>query len=382
VILVGEVRDAETASVSLQAASTGHLVLTTLHTNDAFGVLPRLSDLEIDHTVLADALRGIVAQRLLRRVCTRCARTIAPDDALTEAQQALSVRYGVRPTLASVGCDQCSGTGFRGRMVAAEVIEVTGDVAQAVRTSAPLDTIRAVAKRAGTRSMLDIALELVARGDTTLDEVHRVLGDTDTVPHRGATASPGAASRPAAVEAPSDVPIIEVLPIPDDVGRGRPAAQRRASAEPTAPGVAPALSPSLTSRWTGLDVGVAKPSVLIADQDVDDLLAFEAHLSGRGWRVTTAVDGEEARRFLMGEAFSLAVLRLRLPRISGRDLLQRMSAQGRTAMPIVLITNLTLDPNAERTLGEGAADFIHKPVTPAELERRCLAVLLRRSGEG
>lgn len=130
-----------------------------------------------------------------------------------------------------------------------------------------------------------------------------------------------------------------------------------------------------------VEESAVRPSVLIADQDAADLLAYEAHFSRQGWLVSTAVDGEEARQLLAQHGYSLVVLRLRLPRISGRQLLESQRRLGRTTVPIVLMTNLTLDPDAERTLAEGAADYIHKPVSAEDLERRCQAVLARRSAD-
>lgn len=345
VILLGEVRDAETTEVALQAATTGHLVLTTLHTNDALGTLPRLLDLGASGAVLADALRGIVAQRLVRRLCAHCARDAAAEPEQRDAQRALQLRYGVTAPRVAVGCAECGETGYRGRTVVAEVIEVSGALATALRDGAELDALRAIARRDGMRGMIDVARDLVASGVTTLEEIHRVLGDADLEVRDAPVPDAAPVSRTHVIAPPVDVP-------------------------------APALPPLARKS------GVIHPSVLIADQDVEDLLAYEAHLASRGWRVTTAIDGEEARRYLTEQAFNLAVLRLRLPKISGRELLQRLRSHGRAAVPVVLLTNVTLDPGAERTIGEGAADFLHKPVSPHGLERRCLAVMTRRGVDG
>ncbi|MCH7808814.1 MAG: type II/IV secretion system protein [Planctomycetes bacterium] len=113
VILVGEIRDLQTAEVALQASLTGHLVLATLHTNDAVGAVARLHDLGLERAAISESLRGVVAQRLARRICTHCTR---PDRAeLPEQEARLAAQYGVEPIMQGTGCDRCGGTGYRGR---------------------------------------------------------------------------------------------------------------------------------------------------------------------------------------------------------------------------------------------------------------------------
>lgn len=174
VLLVGEIRDQETATVALQAALTGHLVLATLHTNDAATAVSRLLDLGLDPKNVAAALRGALAQRLIRRVCSECAQPIKELNA--EEERLVSV-YGVKPTVRAIGCDRCSGSGYRGRIAVVEVLTAGPRIEEAVGRSAPAIEIRREAVSAGMRGLIEVALEHVANGATTLQEVERVLGE-------------------------------------------------------------------------------------------------------------------------------------------------------------------------------------------------------------
>jgi general secretion pathway protein E len=152
VILLGEIRDLETAEIAVQAATTGHLVLTTLHTNSAVGVVARLRDLGLDSHSLSGSLRGIVAQRLARRVCAACAGN---------------------------GCEGCGGSGYFGRIPLLEVLTATPDFSHLVGRGALYHDLQTAAEADGMRPMRDVAVEAVAAGVTTREEVERVLGDIE-----------------------------------------------------------------------------------------------------------------------------------------------------------------------------------------------------------
>jgi type IV pilus assembly protein PilB len=175
VVFVGEIRDLETAAVAVQAAMTGHLVLATLHTNDALGVIPRLVDLGLDRASIAGALRGIVAQRLVRRICPECVLQI--DGNLTDAESRLAGIYGVNPPARAGGCKHCGMTGYRGRTPVNEVFLPTPQILEAVSKGATVQELQRAATAAGMRAMREVALEKVRLGTTTLQEVERVLGE-------------------------------------------------------------------------------------------------------------------------------------------------------------------------------------------------------------
>jgi type II secretory ATPase GspE/PulE/Tfp pilus assembly ATPase PilB-like protein len=181
VILVGEIRDLETAEIAVQAALTGHLVLATLHANDAAGAVTRLLDLGLDRSVVADALRGAVSQRLARRACAACAAPVA-DTPLSEEEAELAARYGLRPEVRSAGCPRCLGTGYRGRIAVLEVATIAEGVRRLIALAAPTVELQRAVVTGGMRPMREVALERVRGGITTLEEIDRVLGDAGEGP--------------------------------------------------------------------------------------------------------------------------------------------------------------------------------------------------------
>jgi len=190
VIFVGEIRDLETAEVAVQAALTGHLVLATLHANDAIGAIARFVDLGVDRTKIAGALRGAVAQRLLRRVCPQCA--VSASDGGTPDEQRLAARYKVLPTVRAIGCAQCGRTGYRGRIPILEVLTTSSALTSQIAAGAPAAELQRTALTAGLRLLREVALQRVIAGETTLEEVERVLGesgDTETATPKSEAAS-------------------------------------------------------------------------------------------------------------------------------------------------------------------------------------------------
>ena len=173
-IMVGEIRDRETAEIAVQSALTGHLVLTTVHANNVFDVFGRFSHMGIDPYAFVSALNGIWAQRLLRVNCTHCAAPYVPSDAelarlgLTRAEVAdFEFRQGT-------GCGDCRGTGYRGRRAIAEILILDDEIRDMVVEKQPIRAIKEAARKNGTRRLRDVALALVKRSETTLAEVKRV----------------------------------------------------------------------------------------------------------------------------------------------------------------------------------------------------------------
>lgn len=175
VVFIGEIRDAETAKIALQAAATGHLVLSTLHTNDAIGAVQRLIDLGLDRSALAPALRGVVGQRLIRRLCSACSgeQPEQRDAATTRLERA----FGVRQARRAVGCKECGETGYRGRIPLDEVLVNNSDFQDRMTQSASALELQRCAEKGGMRPIREVALGHVVIGETTLDEVERVLGE-------------------------------------------------------------------------------------------------------------------------------------------------------------------------------------------------------------
>jgi CheY-like chemotaxis protein len=174
VILVGEIRDKETAVTAAQAAMTGHLVLTTVHANDAVSAVARLADLGLQYSTIAQTLRGAAAQRLLRRVCPACAEPVRGQ--LTPDEQRLTERHGVEPVVRAVGCPECGFTGYRGRLPVNEVLVSGPRLNQAIEQRKGWATLSRVAVQGGMRTLHEVGLDWVKMGKTTLVEVERVLG--------------------------------------------------------------------------------------------------------------------------------------------------------------------------------------------------------------
>jgi general secretion pathway protein E len=173
VIMVGEIRDAETAEIAIQAALTGHLVFSTLHTNDAAGAISRLLDMGVEDYLLASSLLGVLAQRLVRSLCEKCKRPIeAGPELLAElGRHADGEPIGV---CESVGCAECASTGYRGRRGIYELLEIDEDVRKLVLARASADQIKALAVEHGMRTLRDDGWRKVREGKSTVAEVLRV----------------------------------------------------------------------------------------------------------------------------------------------------------------------------------------------------------------
>jgi general secretion pathway protein E len=172
-IMVGEIRDGETAQIAVQAALTGHLVLTTVHANNVFDVLGRFTHMGVDPYSLVSALNGIVAQRLIRMTCTHCAVEDIPSEELLLAS-GLSGVQGFH-FMAGRGCSQCRGTGFKGRKAIAELLLLDDELRELIVAREPVRRIKEKAYQMGTRVLREVGLDLVRAGETTLQELNRVV---------------------------------------------------------------------------------------------------------------------------------------------------------------------------------------------------------------
>lgn len=182
VILVGEVRDNDTLQICIQAALTGHLVLTAMHTDEAASALVRMVQIGAIPYLVSDATRLIVAQRLVRRLCPECSvpEELTPEiaDRVRHLAEAGGLRYDTLPKnyRREVGCPKCTRTGFRGRNAIVEVLEVSPEISDALQRRAPVNELRAIAIQQGMTTMIADGLAKAARGVTTIDEVVRVCG--------------------------------------------------------------------------------------------------------------------------------------------------------------------------------------------------------------
>ena len=176
VVMVGEIRDAETAEIAIRAALTGHLVLSSIHTNDAPSALTRLVDMDVAPYVTSSALVGVVAQRLARRLCKKCRKRvkICADVALAAGFAQEEIEVGLK-LYGPKGCDECTGTGYRGRVGLFELMEMDEELERLFLREAPSEQLRAAALGAGMISLRRDALDKVAAGLTSLEEINRVV---------------------------------------------------------------------------------------------------------------------------------------------------------------------------------------------------------------
>ena len=181
VIMVGEIRDPETARIAVQAALTGHLVISTVHTNSALAAVPRLLDLGVEDYLLADVLRGVAGQRLIRRLCSDCARPSTPAEAEAHERALpphLKAVTGLEPAgwREPVGCPRCGNSGYRGRVGLYEIAPASARILAGLRESADEETLTAIARDEGFLSFADDGCLKARRGETTLSEVYRIAG--------------------------------------------------------------------------------------------------------------------------------------------------------------------------------------------------------------
>ena len=173
-IMVGEIRDAETAQIAIQAALTGHLVLSSVHANNSFDVIGRFTHMDVDPYSFVSALTGVLAQRLVRINCSHCSEPLQIAPELLAASQIDASRVLGRVLRAGEGCGRCRGTGFKGRRAVGELLLLDDALREMIVSRAPLRQIKLAARANGTQFLRDAAVELFLEGQTTLDEVNRV----------------------------------------------------------------------------------------------------------------------------------------------------------------------------------------------------------------
>ena len=362
VILVGEIRDKETAQIAVQASLTGHLVLSTLHTNDAANAVTRLVDIGVEAYKIAAALRGVIAQRLMRKLCPTCKEVWmeAPPEKLKRW-----IPTGT-PLYRAAGCPDCAMTGYRGRFSIIEVLTMSAELERRIAAGEPAARIADAARRGGMKSLWDSGLAHVARGESTLDELMRV------------------------VDVPDEE---EVLPPPPPPPDAPVAGRRSGSAEALrftpAPGTVIAPPEPVSTHFDLLDEGAlprrsgaqGQPAckVLLVD-DEDSLRKVMKDLLERdGYQVTEARDGVQALDQVDRVGPDIIVLDLNLPGLDGYGVLSHLRSRPATAnIPVIVLTAKGDEDNEVRVFELGADDFLTKPFRARALSARLEAVLSRR----
>ncbi|MGB4061246.1 MAG: type II secretion system ATPase GspE [Burkholderiaceae bacterium] len=177
IIMIGEMRDGETAQIAVQSALTGHLVLSTLHTNTAAGAVVRLTDMGVERYLITSSVNGVLSQRLVRRLCKSCKTPYQPDEAVLRSSGLHRFWQPGAPIYRAVGCDQCRGSGYSGRTGVHELLVLDDALRRSILDGADAGTLHSQAQAAGMLSLYDDGLRKVAAGHTSLDEVLRVTED-------------------------------------------------------------------------------------------------------------------------------------------------------------------------------------------------------------
>jgi len=342
VVLVGEIRDKETAQIAVQASLTGHLVLSTLHTNDAANAVTRLVDIGVESYKIAASLRGVVAQRLMRRLCPTCKEVWmeAPPERLRRW-----VPTGT-PLYRAGGCPDCAMTGYRGRFSILEILTMTAELERLIAAGEAADRIAEAAQRGGMKSLWDSGLAHVVRGESTLEELTRVV------------------DIPAEPEAPARPP----APVPVTRERAAPVSTIFDLLEEQAP----------PARGSGAHGQPASKVLLVDDEDslrkvMRDLLERD------GYIVTEARDGVQALDQVDRVGPDIIVLDLNLPGLDGYGVLSHLRSRPATAnIPVIVLTAKGDEDNEVRVFELGADDFLTKPFRARALSARLEAVLGRR----
>ena len=356
VVLIGEIRDKETAQIALQASLTGHLVLSTLHTNDAPNAVTRLVDIGMEAYKIAPALRGVVAQRLMRRICPSCRVPMTED--ISER-----LRRFIPPgaTLYSaVGCTDCSMTGYRGRFSIVEVLTMNPDLERRISEGAAAEKIAEAAREGGMRSLFASGVRHVLSGESTIEELLRV-----TEPPHEETIKPaepttrGKPSRTSRISAPHSAPRFEPVPVSLEFAMDL--------LEEAAP----------VERAPGEGRGQGACVLLVEDEEqlrrvMKDLLQRE------GYTVAEARDGIQALDEVDRHAPDVIILDLNLPGLDGYGVLAQLRSRPATKqIPVMVLTAKGDEDNEVRVFELGANDFVTKPFRARSLTARLEAVLGR-----
>ncbi|MDA8243756.1 MAG: type II/IV secretion system protein [Elusimicrobia bacterium] len=333
IIMLGEIRDHETADIALQAAMTGHLVLSTLHTNDTISTLARLVDMGVDRFKISPGLLAVTAQRLVRRLCPKCRERVPEGEADKVILQALTEHGFGSSYYRAKGCAACEKTGYSGRTSIVELLLADAKVKELINYGATAEEIAKTSVASGAlRTMTKDALWHLSQGDTDLPEVEPYL------------------KLGAAAPAPQPAPGAAVQP---------PAAPAREKA--AVPG--------------------GKPRVMVADDDQVMRMLLRKFIENAGYEAVEAVDGEDAlTRIAEGPAPDLLVSDINMPKMSGLDLVKGVrETLGLLDLPVIMLTTESSDKSQELAFKLGADDYVIKPFKGPLVMARVTAAL-RRAG--
>lgn len=348
IILIGEIRDKETANIALEAAQTGHLLLSTLHTNDAPATITRLINLEIEPFMVAASLIGVLAQRLVQRTCTFCAAPRDPAPELMAKLGGASQFPSDAKWLAGRGCEKCKLSGYLGRIAVHEFLQMTDELRELISSRAPEFELRKAARTSGMKTLAEDAIAKAVQGLTTLEAVLRVVAPDESK----------------LMEEDEEAEITNEYPNP-----------RRRKNDKSNHAVETPLN--LAMPMAVADDG--QPiRILIVEDDRTIISVVKYYLELEGFEVLVAKEGGEALKVAIKEQPGVIVTDKNMQGMSGVELIKKLRADDRTKHIGILM--LTSDESLEsetHSLAIGADDYIHKPVEPRRLAARIKALLAR-----
>ncbi|MGB7848001.1 MAG: ATPase, T2SS/T4P/T4SS family [Candidatus Acidiferrum sp.] len=353
IILVGEIRDQETAGIALEAAQTGHLLLSTLHTNDAPGAVTRLLDLGIEPFLISSAVIGILAQRLVRAPCPGCKVPRPPSQDAVEKAGGTSRLPSDAKWIAGRGCEQCNQTGSKGRLAIHELLIVNNEIRELISRRAPEHAIRKAARNAGMRTLLEDGIGKAAQGLTTLEEVVRVVAVDESDAHREIATEPDPAR-----SSPS---------CGDLVPAARPAAEFDEKDGAAA-----------RDDTTSPPDNLGKLSVLVVEDSVTVASVVKYFLELEGFRVLIAEDGNRGLQAAKKHRPQVIVTDYDMPGMDGADMVRALRSDDLTRdIAVLMLTSIDNVDKEATALEAGVDDYIQKPVEPRRLAARVKSLLAR-----
>ena len=359
VILVGEIRDQETAGIALEAAQTGHLLLSTLHTNDAAGTISRLLDLGIEPFLIASAVIGILAQRLVRRPCPSCSAPQEPSRAAIEKAGGPSRLPAQASWVSAKGCDACQQLGYSGRLAIHELLTVNDEIRELVSRRASEHAIRKAARNAGMRTLVEDGIFKAAQGLTTLDEVVRVVAADETAMHREESTTPEQPNARSAV----NVDETEI-----------------SNAHPSKPASVPEVREESHKKFDHVPISNEsdKPRVLVVEDSATVASVVKYFLELEGFDVLIAKDGALGLDAARRELPQVIVTDYDMPGMDGTSMVKALRANHETCnIAVLMLTGEVGIEKETQALEAGVDDYIQKPVEPKRLAARVKALLAR-----
>ncbi|MCP4403539.1 MAG: Flp pilus assembly complex ATPase component [bacterium] len=388
VILLGEIRDAETASVALQAAETGHLVLSTLHTVDAVSAVSRLLTLGISHELLASNLLVVIAQCLVRKICPRCIQEYTPD--FQELQN-----LGLHGSQAEFifyrgeGCKACKNTGYYGRTGVHEIFVPDERLREDIASGTTRHKLKRLALESGMQTILENGVEKVLQGLTTVEEILRVCPidqmvskkvsepvEPESVQARNASKNSAAAQNGSAADTSNSESCHQCEATLQAEWLMCPFCGTLKTDLTKVPS---SSVPSDESSPKQVDVPKLKERIVVAEDDQDARMMIKFFLQQQGYQVILAVDGEEALEKIRAERPDIVILDINMPKKDGFAVCKALRSKVDTMFtPVIMLTAQASVEYKLQGLSLGADDYLTKPFHPSELGAR-IENILRRS---